>query len=74
MLILERPAAQLSLQEDLINVNENPYGWDVDKLELWSNRSFVVIRMSKEITMSYSFFLKLLMLDLKYNLLKIIVI
>lgn len=35
MLILERPAAQVSLQEDLMNVNENPYCSDIDKLELW---------------------------------------
>lgn len=35
MLILERPAAQVSLQEDLMNVNENPYCSEIDKLKLW---------------------------------------
>lgn len=34
VLILEWPAAQVSLQEDLMNVNENPYCSDIDKLEL----------------------------------------
>ena len=35
MLIQERPAAQVSLQEDLMNVNENPYCSEIDKLKLW---------------------------------------
>lgn len=34
VLILERPAVQVSLQEDLINVNENRYGSAIDKLVL----------------------------------------